>query len=160
MKPEPKSSSASTKPTVDYVGLTAKLAQPEDTDGRAGVDRQYLDVELVGGPDVGGFYVAIATERWAVDDAAEWNELWRSRVQPLLDLAEPTCKVSLPAAAPRPARALACGGELEAALQGLTQALVQARPDKAGAVLVSLSDLKLVLRAVDRFREGDGAIVS
>lgn len=156
----------STKPApspnpIEIEGIKVKLSQPEDTDGRGDHVRQTIDIELVGSPALGGFYVVFSSERWAVDDEAEWQAFWRTRVTPLLDMA--SCRP--PAEAPKKsARALAANADLEASIAALKMCLTTLPPaDAAGRqpmTLVNPSDLRAVLRAIDRAREGNGATVS
>lgn len=154
-------------PSVECEGLKITLSQEEDTFGRSGQTRQTMDLDIVGGSGLGGFYVVINTERWAFDDEAEWQDFWRRRIAPALHLAEDKPDATAPAPdvpAKKPARALAVGTDLEAALRSLTNSLVSLpAPDHDGRqpmTLVKPADLRLALVAIERFRDGNGAIVS
>ena len=65
--------------TVEYSKL---LSQEEDTAGRPNVTDQYLKVQTI--DNGSGSYIAIETERWAIDDREEWIALWDKHIEPML----------------------------------------------------------------------------
>lgn len=62
------------KPTIERV--IVQYSQQEDTSGRGGIDYQQLEIEMVRMEEGDeGFYVVMKTDRWAINDAAEFSAL-------------------------------------------------------------------------------------